>query len=228
MENQVEGEEIDEIAILHRIESEDGHIQIDFEESENRLVNNDIIYIGPIKNDLIGSVTLEGNQITYNQEYDQTNVEAGIGYTKINRTYQSELNTYIISNNDFTIDSRDARSEELNHYKDLFSSTSYVEIVTREGTVIQDISNLENPLEIDSIKLYEIEPQEYGFSISYFLDASPFNPYRAHENSGLFLSPEYERSIGGYFNYLAMLFQSAYTPTFVFENNEMINLIAGQ
>jgi len=229
MENQVQGEDVDEMAILHRSETEVDGMLINFEESENRLEGDgSIISFGPTKSNLIGSVLIGNDYYQYSQAYDQTNVEAGVGYTEILRTYDFNDNKYTLTRNDITFDSISYGVNMLNNYKGLFSSTSYVEMVSRGGTVFEDISRLENPFEIDNIKLYQIEHQEFGHSVSYYMDASPFNPYNPHENSNMFFLPEFAPPITGYFDYYTMLFQNSYTPTIVYENNEMINFIAGE
>ncbi len=229
MEKQAQGDEIDEMAILHRSETENHDILINFEESENRL-DTDGLYFweGPVKSELVGSILIQDNNFQYSQAYDQTNIEAGIGYVEILRKYDFDVSKYILTSNDFTRDSIIYSAKALNNYKDLFSSTSYVEIVSRGGTVFENISRLENPLDIDNIKLYQIEQQGFGHSVSYYMDASPFSPYNPHENSSIFFPVEFEPPITGYFDYYNMLFQNSYNTTIIYENNEMINFVAGE
>ncbi len=234
MEHQVQGEDIDEMAILTHEKTDEGNVFIHFEESDNRL-NNDglIIWFGPVKNDLTGSIFINDNDLEYYQTYYQTSVEGGrIGYTEISRIYKDMTDTRILASNTITVDSIEYPQKGLSFYKDLFSTTSYVEMVGRGGTILEDITRLENPLEIDNIKLYEIEQQEYGHSISYYFEASPFVPYNPHENSNLMLLVDLPPNItkteliqSNYFNYYSMLFQNSYYPQILYENNEMINFI---
>ncbi len=229
LEHQIQGEEIDEMAIIHRYDNEDGDLQIDFSESEHRLgYDGLIIWIGPIKNDLVGSIILKDDQIQYIQAYNQANVEAGrIGYTELLRTYDLQSEQYILTKNRLIVEDVDYTRERLSYYNDLFSSTSYVELVSRDGTIYDHMASLENPLDVDQIKLYEIAQQDYGHSVTYYLDVSPYNPYQRYENSNLMLNVDYEMPHRwvSYLNYYSMFFHNTNNPQIIYEHNAMIDFI---
>jgi hypothetical protein len=228
MDVKEEDKELNELSILNRVETDSGEIIIGFIESPNKNVPEFMWSIQSVKSNLIGEYIISDNQITYEQSYDEGNVEHGLGHHSLLKVFDYDTSKFTLSTNNHSIDDYNYSNMTINKYNDLFSSASFVEIVNRSrGTLSEQISSLENPFDISNIKLYQIDEEDFGHTVSYYIDASPYNPYNRYENSNIMMSLDLEHkpSITGYFNFTSMLFQNTYTPTIIYENNEMINFI---
>lgn len=228
MDVKEEDKDINELSILNRSETDSGEITISFIESPNKNAPEFVWSIQSIKSNLIGNYIINDNQIRYEQSYDEGNVEHGLGHHSLLKIFDYDTNKFTLSTNSHTLDSTNHTNRDINKYKDLFSSSSFVEIVKRsKGTLSEQITNLENPFNINNIKLYQIDEEDFGHTVSYYIDASPYNPYNRYENSGIMMpiDLEFEPSITGYFNFSSMLFQNTYKPTIIYENNALINFI---
>jgi hypothetical protein len=226
MNVQVDEEDLNELAILTKEESDSGEILIEFIESPNKNVPEFVWSIQSMKSNLEGSFIISEDKITYEQSYDEGNVEHGLGHHDILKVFDRNANKLILSTNSHLLNSEDHTGENINSFGDLFSIDLFVEIVNRSGGDLFDkLSRSENPLEIDNISLYQLKQEVYGTSVSLYIDASPFTPYGYNENSNLMQPLEYQPQIQGYFDYYSMLFQTTYYPLVISENNEMINFI---
>ncbi len=228
MDVKEEDEDINELSILNRIETDSGEITISFIESPNKNVPEFVWSIQSMKSNLIGNYIINDNQIIYEQSYDEANVEHGLGHHSLLKVFDYDTSKFTLSTNSHIMNSANHTDRDINKYKDLFSSSSFVEIVNRSGgTITERLSRSENLFEIDNILLFQIDEKDFGKAVSYYIDASPFNPYNRYENSNIMmpLDLEHEPPITGYFNFASMLFQNTYEPTIIYENNEMINFI---
>jgi len=225
MQSQEQNKEIDEMVILYRLDDDLEYIQINFEESENRLVEDGIVLslsFGP-KLNRKGKITIRDNDIQYNQSYN-FKTAGGITYVDTLRQYDLEFGKYVLKGNDNINGANSFVKTDYYYYSDLFTDKSYIEIVSRGGTPVQIISRGGNPLEVNNVKIFEIEEHKYGISVSYFFDVSPYSPYSYRENSHMYLFSERQKL--DYFNYYHMLLRDTYEQSVIFDNNEMINFIA--
>lgn len=225
MEVLEEGTDVNELALLRRSETDSNEMIISFEESPNRNVPELIWSFQSVKSEVSGRFIIDDSRIRYEQSYNEANVERGAGFHEILKEFDYSIDKYTLSTNNHTIDGNDHSNTGISKYSDLFSSTEYIEIVKRPKYALEDILYPENPFEINNINLYLIDKDDFGYTVSHYIDASPYDPFNPHENSNLMFFDEYEPSIDGYFNYSSMLFQGTYFPTMIYENNQMMNFI---
>lgn len=225
MEVLEEDADVNELAILRRSETNSNKVVISFEESPNRNVPEFVWSTQSVKSEVSGRFIIDDSRIRYEQSYNEANVERGAGSHEILKEFDYSNDKYTLSTNDHTIDGNDHSNTGISKYGDIFSSTEYIEIVKRPKYALEDILYPENPFEINNINLYQIDKDDFGYTVSHFIDSSPYDPFKTHENSNLMLSDEFESPINGYFGYSSMLFQGTYFPTMIYENNEMLNFI---